>query len=178
MVKRAIILSCLIGFLTAPVALSQRALTGFGGLEWSDSTSKFKQMEPSTKVLEFRKDFQSAIGSEKNAKIGIDSAREPRYHFYKDRYYQFSITFGDERDFTILEDALTSKYGPPKSEIPLFLRGKPNERTGVKLNWEVESKVSITLRWSQINQGELLYGYIPILEEIAKDQKGSIKDNL
>jgi len=171
-------LSLLIIFSTATAAWSQKALPGFGGLEWGDNTSKFKRLEPSATLLELRKDFQSAIGSGKNIKIGIESAKAPRYHFYKDRYYLFSIAFGDERDFTILEDALTSKYGPPKSEIPLFLQGKPNAKTGVKLYWEIENKVSITLRWSQINQGELIYGYIPILEEISKEQKESIKDNL
>lgn len=178
MARKIVIVSLLIFFSTAPIAFAQQALTGFGGLKWGDNTSKFKELEPSAKVIEIIKDFQSAIGSRKNAKIGIESIKAPRYRFYKDRYYLFSIPFGDERDFTILEDALTSKYGAPKSEIPLFLQGKPNIRTGAKLYWEVENKVSITLRWSQINQGELIYEYIPMLEEIAKDQKGSIKDNL
>ncbi len=178
MIKKIIGVFLLIFFSMAPVAFCQKVLTGFGGLEWGDSTSKFKELEPTAKILEIVKDFQSAIGSRKETKIGIESTTAPRYRFYKDRYYQFSIGFGDERDFTILEDALSGKYGTPKNEIPIILQGKPNTRTGVKLYWEIESRVSITLRWSQINQGELIYGYIPILEEIARDQKESIKDRL
>jgi hypothetical protein len=176
---RIIIVLLLIVFSTAPVAFSQKALTGFGGLEWGDSTSKFKELEPSAKILEGRKDFQSATGSVKNAKIGIERSTAPTYFFYKNRYYLFSIGFGDEDNFAILEDALTSKYGPPKSEIPLILQGKTKEQIGVRLYWEIDKKVSITLRWNQLkNAGELVYGYIPILEEITKAQRESIKNNL
>jgi hypothetical protein len=129
--------------------------------------------------LEGRKDFQSASGSVKNAKIGIERTTAPTYFFYKDRYYLFSIGFGDEDNFAILEDALTSKYGPPKSEIPLILQGKTKEQIGVRFYWEIDKKVSITLRWNQLkNAGELVYGYMPILEEITKSQRESIKDNL
>lgn len=178
MVKKIIVVFLLIFFSPASIVLSEKSLTGFGGLEWGDSTSQYKELEPLAKFLEIIKDFQSAIGSGRKLKIGIESTTAPRYRFYKDRYYQFSIGFGDERDFTILEDALTAKYGTPKDEIPIVLQGKPNARTGVKLYWEIENRVSITLRWRQINQGELIYGYIPILEEIAKGQKESIRDNL
>jgi hypothetical protein len=179
MLRKILVGSLLIFFSPVPIAFSQNALTGFGGLEWGDSSSKFKQLEPSAKFIEGKKDFQSAIGSGKNANIGLDRTSAPRYFFYKDRYYLFLMGFEDEDSFTILEEALKSKYGPPKNEIPLVLQSKARERIGVKLYWEIKNKVSITLRWNQMrNAGELLYGYMPILEEIMKAQRELIKENL
>ncbi len=168
----------LVGCLIAPAAWSQKAspkaLSGFGGLEWGDSTAKFKQMDPSAKLSEPKKEFQYGVASPKSAKIGIESMSPPKYRFYKDRYYLFSASFADERDFTLIEEALISKYGPGK-ETSLKLK---TEKTGVRIDWEIENKLSITLRWSQLSGGELVYGYLPILREISSEQRETIKENL
>ncbi len=181
-VKKIIAIGLLLLFSLASAAWSQKAgpqaLTAFGGLQWGDSTAKFKEIEPSAKLIEPRKDIQYGIGSPKTAKIGIDSLAAPKYVFYKDRYYLFSAGFADEGDFTLLEEALTSKYGPPQKATSLKSRSKPNEKTGVRLYWEIEKKISITLRWSQLNEGELVYRYLPIMQELSSEQKESIKENL
>jgi hypothetical protein len=180
--KRVTAIGLLIFFSFTSAAWSQKtapkSLAGFGGLQWGDSTAKFKEMEPSAKLFEPRKDIQYGIGSLKSAKIGIESMAAPKYVFYKDRYYLFSAGFADEGDFTLLEEALISKYGPPGKSTSLKSRSKPNEKTGVRLYWEIEKKISITLRWSQLNEGELVYCYLPIMEEISSEQKESIKENL
>lgn len=152
---------------------------GFLGMKWRASIDAFRG-----KSL-----FSDFIGSETGKSYGdVAYHAFPRFgeinpvfmqcHFYNNKFYHILIAF-HYSDSSILEKALLSKYGTPTKISPLL--NVYNAEIGVRKFWKLKT-VSVTFETNKFQeQVILLYSYLPIVNEILRDDKkgvNKVKDAL
>ena len=131
---------------------------GFRGIKWGTHIEKTKDLYfagPSQTWNVYRRNNE-------NLKMGEATVREIEYYFYKQRFYSVRVRFFGEQNLLNVRKMLSDAYG----------RGIQHPKAySVEYQWR-GSKVDIHIEYDNISkQGALVYTYLPISAEVAKDRK-------
>jgi hypothetical protein len=162
---------------------SKGVTEGAGGLKWGSTVEEFSRLKNPSPIPfggsnSIEQKFTVGVGE--NVRLGSRyymisgiGSHSANYHFYKNKFYYFSIDTGSGYG-EMIKQALISKYGQPKEISPLVLYINPNAKVGTGYGWEVRD-VTITLNINNMkNESHLSYIHIPTLKlRISDDKKTS-----
>ena len=169
------ITSCLMILgITCGIALASDEPDGFLGFKWGSSIEeycKLKNPSPSeygyssTECRDrFTKEYEAKnerVGTRLLKSVGGVKVEYVRYYFKNNKFYQAGVEYFYHKNYMILKEALTQKYGTTKVK-PIILEPK-SKPVGEECNWTIKS-VHIKLVYGfRENEGTLLYTYLPIL---------------
>jgi hypothetical protein len=130
----------------------------FRGIKWGTHISKLNDLyfvEPSVTWMLYQR-------KNENLKMDETTLELIQYYFYKDRFHSVRARYVGEQNLLDLKKTLSRDYGRGIKHVKGY---------SVEYQWR-GPKVYINLEYNNLSKkGALVYTYLPITAEIAKDRK-------
>jgi len=140
----------------------QNETDNFRGINWGTNINDISGM---ICIKCDDKHMKNYIRKDDKLKIGDAEIKKIVYDFYKDRFLAVFIEFEGSDNFRFLKSTLSQLYGKGDQSNPYI----------EYFTWAGRD-VGIAMEYKDIkNKGHIMYIYLPLHDELTKDQKETVK---
>jgi hypothetical protein len=152
-----VVLTLVVGLVGTVHAFSNEP-EDFRGIKWGTNIDKYTDLH----FVGVSDSWTRYQRNNENLKIGEATLQEIEYYFYQNKFHSVRVRFFGEQNLLDLKKTLSKDYGKGIKNVKGY---------SVEYQWH-GPKVDTKIEYDNISKkGVLVYTYLPISAEIAKDQK-------